>query len=266
MEKCKIFITFIVLLISTAVFSEEKYQIIREKVLPNNLGTFREIEFDTNNNQSAIFYTVILNKNYHAMLHMHESKEQSDAAYLDELNQQHHFIVGINGGFYQSNFMPVGLFIYHGNLINNLTHSSLFKSCVVVNKNNKIILETELNECSKASNAMQTGPLLIKDGKINTELENLKNKSDLLNFFDAHKRTLLALTNENNIILLTASSLGLMDVANFLAHFPNALGTSQIKTAINLDGGSSTGMYIQFPDEPFYLHELKHVKTFIFIN
>lgn len=85
-------------------------------------------------------------------------------------------------------------------------------------------------------------------------------------FFGPHKRTLLALTNQNELLMVTTSQLNLMDLANFLQNYPAAFGANQIKTAVNLDGGSSTGMYIRFPDEPFYFHELKHVKTFIFID
>lgn len=255
------------LFISSAFSAENNFHLIEQKELPRQLGTFREIELTTKETQGSIIYAVTLNQNYHSELHLNESQNQFFADYLDTLNQNHDFIIGINGGFYEPDFTPVGLFIYKGKKIKPLIHNSLLKSCVVINSNNKIQLETNLIACNQSTNAMQTGPLLIENGKINNKLEEIKNKSEYIkNFFGLHKRTALAITNDNQIILLTSSQLTLIDLAFFLQNNPDAFGTSQIMTAVNLDGGSSTGMYIRFPDEPFYFHELKHVKTFIFIN
>ncbi len=255
------------LLFSTAFADQNNFKIVRKKELPKQLGIFREIEFTTSNNQTGTIYAATLSQQYQAHLHLHESKIQFFADYIDALSRHHDFIIAINGGFYQPDFTPVGLFKYQGKIIKPLTRSSLLKSCVIINKENKITLETNLSECTKVNNAMQTGPILIQDGKINTELKRMQTKSkSMVDFFDSHKRTLLALTNENQLVMLTTSSLSLMDVANFLQNNPEAFGTSKIKTAVNLDGGSSTGMYVRFPNEPFYFHEIKHVKTFIFVD
>jgi len=208
-----------------------------------------------------------LNQQYHAHLHLHESKVQFFADYIDALSRHHNFIIAINGGFYQPDFTPVGLFKYQGKTIKPLARNSLLKSCVMISENNKIILETNLSQCTKVNDAMQTGPILIQDGKINNDLKRMQKKSKSMeDFFESHKRTLLAVTNENQLLMITTSSLSLMDVANFLQNNPTAFGATKIITAVNLDGGSSTGMFIRFPNEPFYLHELKHVKTFIFVD
>lgn len=254
--------------ISAAFSAENHFKLIVNKPLPNQLGVFREIEFNREDNQTATLYAAILNQNYHAKLYLHESQSQFFADYLDTLSLHNNFIIGINGGFYQPDFTPVGLFTAQGKKIKSLIHSSLLKGCVIINNDKKIELETDLSSCKKATNAMQTGPLLIQNGKINrSSLDALKEKSDSMkDFFGPHKRTLLALTNDNQIIIITTSPLTLIDLAHFLQNYPDAFGITQIKTAVNLDGGSSTGMYIRFQDEPFYLHEIKHVKTFIFIN
>ncbi|HSW68592.1 MAG TPA: phosphodiester glycosidase family protein [Gammaproteobacteria bacterium] len=263
-RKLRSFLLIITLLSSIAI-SEESFHLIEKKELPNQLGTFREIEF--NHDQTATIYTALLNPEYHARFYQDESKIQFFASYLDELNRHHDFTIGINGGFYQPNFTPVGLFIYQGKMIKPLVHNSLLKACIIINKNQKIILETDLDQCLHADNAMQTGPLLIQNGKINPHLQHLQTKSkSMQEFFDLHKRTLLAFTDENQIVMIVTSPISLMDLANFLQNHPHALGTKKIMTAINLDGGSSTGMYVRFPSEAFYFHELKHVKTFIFVN
>src|SRR5579872_2356299 len=264
----KIASIFIFALLTSIAFSAEKnFKITTEKELPNQLGIFREIEFTTSEDQTGTIYAAILNQRYHARLHLYENKIQWFADYLDALSLHHDFIIGINGGFYQTDFTPLGLFIYQGKTIKPLIRSSLLKSCVAIDKNNKILLETDLTQCIKVDNAIQTGPLLIQDGKVNTQLQDMQKKSKSMeDFFSPHKRTLLALTNENQLLMITTSSLSLIDTANFLQNNPDAFGVLKIKIAVNLDGGSSTGMFIRFPDGPFYYHELKHVKTFIFVE
>jgi len=256
-----------IILNSSAIAVEENFHVITKKTLPHQLGIFKEIEFSTANHQTSTIYAAILNQHYRARLHQHESKIQFFADYLDELSRHNDFVIGINGGFYQPNFTPAGLFIYQGKMIKPAARSSLLKTCVAINKNHKITLETHLDQCANTDNAMQAGPLLIQNGKVNINLKFMQEKSpSMKDFFSPHKRTLLAITNENQLLMIVTSPVMLGDLANFLQNYPQAFGVSKIKTAINLDGGSSTGMYVRFPDEPFYFHELKHVKTFIFVN
>lgn len=268
MKYLKIMMICIITLFCVTAFSAGKnFEIMTKKDLPNQLGTFQQIELTTSDNQISTLYAAILNQRYHAYLHLHETKIQFFADYLDTLSQTYPFMIAINGGFYQPDFTPLGLFIYQGKKIKSLMQSSLFTSCVVINKDNKLMIETNVTECLKTDNAMQTGPLLIQNGKINDHLQALQEKSNSIrDFFSPHKRTILALTSENKLILIVTSPLSLIDAANFLQNNPDAFGATRIKVAVNLDGGSSTGMYIRFPDEPFYFHEVKHVKTFIFVE
>ncbi|HSW92956.1 MAG TPA: phosphodiester glycosidase family protein [Gammaproteobacteria bacterium] len=264
----RILSAFIILLFfSTAFSAEENFRIVDQKELPNQLGTFRTIEFNTSDHEAATLYAVTFNRDYHANFHLQENVIQFFANYLDAFTHNHDFIVGINGGFYYPDFTPAGLLIYHGKTVKPLVRSSIFKACVLIDSTQKIRLETDLDQCKKATNAMQTGPLLIENGKVNTDLLRIQQKSkSLAAFFNPHKRTLLALTGQNRLVMITTSPLALFDVARFLQDHPDAVGATHIQMAVNLDGGSSTGMYIRFPDQPFYFHELKHVKTFIFIN
>ncbi len=262
-----IFILSLFIFISPVFSAENTFHLIEKKELPHQLGTFRQIALTTSNAETSVIYAITLNQNYHARFYLHEGESQFFADYLDTVSQHQDFIIGINGGFYQPDFTPVGLFVNQGKKIKPLIHNSLLKSCVVITQSNQIQLETDLTRCARATNAMQTGPLLIENEKINAKLDDMPNKSESIkNFFGPHKRTALALTRENQLIMLTTSQLTLIDLANFLQNHSDAFGTGPIKTAVNLDGGSSTGMYIRFPDEPFYFHEIKHVKTFIFVN
>ncbi len=261
-------VSIFTLLFSAAVFAGKyDYHLITQKSLPHQLGTFQELELNTADNQTVTLYTALLTNHYHAALHQHESKNQFFADYLDDLSHQHDFVLAINGGFYREDFTPAGLFLYQGKTINPASSSSFLNACLTINNQNKISLETKLQECKKAHNAMQAGPLLIQSGQKSDRLSIMQKKSKSMEiFFNPHRRTVLALTNDNRLLIIITSPIALLDLADFLQKQADAFGVKKIKTAINLDGGSSTGMYIRFADEPFYSHELKHVKTFIFIK
>ncbi len=54
--------------------------------------------------------------------------------------------------------------------------------------------------------------------------------------------------------------------SNLLINDPLAFGVKNIYTAIDLDGGVSTGMRINFENNPFDFSEIRYVKTFVFFN
>ena len=264
----RIVVMFSLLLFTlTAYARAENFHIIAQKELPVAAGTFRTIEWEMSDQQTGILYAVTFKPSYRAHFHWQENKIQFFADYLDTLSRHHDFMVGINGGFYQPNFTPAGLFIFQGKTIRPMVHSSLVKTCILIDQNRKIHLETPPDQCTRADNAMQAGPLLVENGAVNAALAALSERSPVMkDFFSPHKRTLLALADDRQLILITTTPFSLTDLARFLVAYPEAFGVKKIRLAVNLDGGSSTGMYIRFPDNPFYFHELKHVKTFIFID
>lgn len=256
------------MLCSNAFAADDNFEIVSKQPLPNEIGTFQQIKFKNNNSDDpTIFYAAIFNQNYHAKVFQQDGKIQFFANYLDTLSQQQDFIVATNGGFYRPDFTPAGLFIDKGKVVHSVVHDGLLKTCIAINKKEKMSLETHVDACSHAFYAMQTGPLLVSNGKINEEVEALEQRfAHMKDFFLPHKRTVLASAENGTIIAITTSSTTLSDIAKILQDFPQAFGVNKIKIAIDLDGGSSTGMYVRFADQPFYYPEFKHVKTFVFFK
>ncbi len=252
-----------------AVFAvENDFQVMTKQILPNQLGTFQQVEFDAiDGNDPVTFYAATFNQRYRARVFQQEGDIQFFANYMDTLSESEDFIVATNGGFYRHDFTPAGLFIENGKVVRKAARDSLLRTCIAINKKQKISLETNLDDCSHALYAMQTGPLLISDGKVNDGIAILQKKMPhMQDFFAPHKRTIVALSESGELVSIVTSPATLLDVATILQDYPDALGVKKIKIAVALDGGSSTGMYVRFPDQPFYYPELKHVKTFLFIK
>jgi len=255
----------IVLIILILIYGKSialTYQTVEEKPLPHALGFFKHLQFNINTNAIDI-YCVKLSPDYQARLYQQPETNQILANYINQLNQT--FTIAINGGFYTPEYQPVGLLMDHNKKINSWAKSSLLSGCVRMNAKGKLSIGENKSECIKAWSALQAGPVILSQGN-SMQFHSFVNQSPRLqDFFNENYRTIVAMSTQQEIIILVTSPVKLNDIAGILQHFPKAFMVNKIKTAINLDGGSSTGLYIQFAT-PFYFHEKKPVKTFIFFN
>ncbi len=240
------------------------YLLLDKKDLPNRLGSYQHILFSS---QKIELYAVTFNETYHGQLYQQKTNDQSLAQSMRDISRSEHSLVSVNGGFYTKNFHPAGLFILDGHMINKLAKDPLLTSCVQVNKKGKIELDNTLKNCSHASQAMQTGPFIIERGHISSNDQLIQKKVPYLKaYFEPHHRTILALSRDKKLLVIITSPATLSEISNILMNYPTMFGLNDIETALNLDGGASTGMYIAFKQYPFYSPEKKSVKTFLLFN
>jgi uncharacterized protein YigE (DUF2233 family) len=83
----------------------------------------------------------------------------------------------------------------------------------------------------KCANAVQAGPMLIEDGKISGQLVNRPGM--------AVNRTAVALDQDGNVLLILGESVDLYKFATKLLQAQNVLS---IRSALSLDGSSSSGL------------------------
>jgi exopolysaccharide biosynthesis protein len=256
--------TLLIFIVSLRVLAATKvFHVFEEKNLPNQLGMFRHIQFTLDNNIDI--YATIFNANMRAMIFRQSANNPFYADNLSTLSRYHPFVVAINGGFYTRSYQPAGLFIEKGNRIRALAKDTLLTTCIRVDRTGRLSLEEYRENCLNAFYAMQTGPLLIEHGKVNQNINSLSEKLKKMNsFFSENRRTVLAEAEDHKIIALVSTPATLTEVAYILTQYPESFGVKKIKTALDLDGGSSTGMYVRFVKEPFYFYEQRHVKTFVF--
>jgi exopolysaccharide biosynthesis protein len=235
--------------------------IIKISSLQNKLGNYRHIQLA---NKNIVLDAVILNEGYHAKLYQQKAINPSGAQSIREVAQENNSSIATNGGFYTPNFQPAGLFIENGKTLKKASHDPLLTSCIQVNKSGVILLEKEINSCLSAIYAMQTGPVLIEQGSISPNFKVLQNNfTNLSPYFEPHRRTILAQSSNKKLLVIITSPVTLPEAANILKNSPQIFGVSNIIMALNLDGGSSTGMYIRSKDTRFYIAEKKPVKTFL---
>lgn len=242
--------------------SNNKYIIIKQKNIPAQLGIYRHIKFGKND-----VYEATLTDNYHAYIYQQPEKIHSLAKSIKEVTQGQNAIIGINGGFYTPDFQPAGLFIDKNIVTQPLVKDSLALSSICINKKGKMFLAKHPNKCLNAFYAMQTGPLIIDDGNVSTDVTLLPQKLTTLKvFFEPQRRTILALSNDGKLVVIITSPLTLLEAANLLKSYPDAFGVKGFQRALDLDGGISTGMYIGFKKNPLYFTEKVRVKTFVLFN
>ncbi len=102
---------------------------------------------------------------------------------------------------------------------------------------------------------MQCGPFLVEGDKTEPGLNNVRSARRTAVFTDGHRVW----------GLVSTSSLTLEELGAILADPALLPGGLKIERAINLDGGSSTGLWAAQPGQPapFYLHEIGIVRDFV---
>jgi len=235
--------------------------LVESNILLNQIGTYRHINFYSKNIE---LHAITFNSSYQAKLLQQATPNQLLAHSLRNIAQENNAIVSVNGGFYTPDFLPVGLFIENNKIIVKPKKVSLLNSCVWLDKKGKVFLDTNFSRCKQAPYAMQSGLVLINSDHINPSIITLQNKSNNLRlYFAPHRRTILAQSSDNKLIVIITSPVTLLDIATLLKDYPQVFGVKGINMALNLDGGSSTGMYVKFTKSYFYFPEIKPVKTLL---
>lgn len=251
---------FITLNCQITLAADISTNIIEQSPLPSQLGIYRHIQF-----KDTDLYATTLNNNYHADIYQQATAIQALAKSIRQLSLTQDFLIATNGGYYTPQFQPAGLFIYQHKILHHLAKKDpLLTACIGINKNKKLFLATRRENCLHAFSAMQVGPVLIEDGGLSKYLSKSHPKAK--EFLSAHHRTIIAQSADDQLIVIVTSPITLLNLAMILKEQPALLGVKKIITAVNLDGGSSTGMYIRFNNAPFYFPEQKNVKTFLFFR
>lgn len=163
-------------------------------------------------------------------------------------------IAGVNGGYFQTDFSPMGLRISEGKMLNSILRAKLLSGILVASTSGKpeIIPSTAFSSESNLKTAIQCGPNIMRTGKPVAGLNAVR----------PARRTIVATDGKGLWALIILSPVTLADSAEMLA-LPNVLGNTSIMTALNLDGGSSTSMWVKTSPTPFYLPSYATVRDYL---
>jgi hypothetical protein len=181
-------------------------------------------------------------------------QNEGGADNLAELMSQEACLAGVNGGYFNEGFAPIGLRIVNGQMIAPLQRARLITGVLVASPRGvQIVRTSEFSPRLRATTAIQCGPLLVDRGE---RIRGL-NESHLA------RRTFAATTSSSRALVGVCSEISLAELSKILA--TTSLGEDlKIERALNLDGGSSSAFWFARENgSAFSISEQKPVRDFV---
>jgi len=173
---------------------------------------------------------------------------------LAEVMVHERCLAGVNGGYFDEKFAPIGLRIANGEMFTPLKRAPLVTGVLVASSRGvQIVRSREFSRRAGVTAAVQCGPFLVDRGQAIGGL----NDSRLA------RRTFAARTTGNRALIGVCSGVSLAELSKMLATTSFAEGL-RIEGALNLDGGSSTGFWFARENgSVFSIPEQKPVRDFV---
>ena len=153
---------------------------------------------------------------------------------ISEAFRENQCVAGVNGGFFDPEFRPIGLMISQGNRVGALSKQGWTTTGVLFSDERGIHLtrRDHFRESVGIHALLQTGPYLVEHARRISGLDDSKSR----------RRTFIATDWRGNWALGVTSALSLAELAEILAS-PKPVTGWKVNRAINLDGGSSSGLF-----------------------
>jgi hypothetical protein len=163
-------------------------------------------------------------------------------------------IAGVNGGYYDEKFAPIGLRMVNAQVIVPLQRARLITGVLIASSHGVRILRIrEFLQHQKVTTAIQCGPFLVDQSQ----------RVRGLNDSNLARRTFAATGTNDRALVGICSEVSLGDLGKVLATVPLA-GDLKIERALNLDGGSSSAFWFaQANGKAVSIPEQKPVRDFV---
>jgi uncharacterized protein YigE (DUF2233 family) len=173
---------------------------------------------------------------------------------LAQAMRQKGWLAGVNGGYFDPDYAPIGLLISDGKMIAPLRRAKLITGLLAASPRKVQILRLrEFSQQEEFSAAVQSGPFLVDLGRTVRGLETTRTA----------RRTFAAVGSVNRAALGFCSNVSLSELAKILATTRLA-EDFRIERAINLDGGSSSAFWVARENgSAFSIPEQKTVRDFV---
>lgn len=166
-------------------------------------------------------------------------------------------LAGVNGGFFLKDDAPSGLMISSGNETGKFGSGGLLSGVLLSsgNRNPYLLRRSEYSSSTyKPTDLIQAGPFLVDQG---TTVRGLSPES-------SRRRTFIAHDGGKWFAIGLSDSFTLAELGEVLAS-PAFSPSRKIHRALNLDGGTSSGFYLNRGDraEPIHVEPFKKVRNFV---
>src|SRR6266487_626963 len=181
-----------------------------------------------------------------------QNKDGADS--LADVMRHEKCLAGVNGGYFDEKFAPIGLRMANGQMIAPLQRARLITGVLVASSRGvQIVRSREFSRRLGVTAAIQCGPFLVDRGQPVSGLN------------DSHlaRRTFAATTSSSRALVGVCSGVSLAELAKILATTSLAEDL-RIERVLNLDGGSSSGFWFARENgSAFSIPENKPVRDFV---
>jgi len=180
--------------------------------------------------------------------------DNPDGQSLAAVMKREKYGCGVNGGYFDTDFKPIGLRVADATTFSPLRRARLITGILLQSDRGiDVVRVSEFSRTKNIAAAIQSGPFLVEGTK---RIRGL-NDSQLA------RRTFVGITTDDRAFLGVCSDVSLGQLANILATAP-VVADSKIRRAINLDGGSSSAFWFEREDgSAFSIAGRKPVRDFV---
>jgi len=180
--------------------------------------------------------------------------DNPDGQSLTAAMKREKYACGVNGGYFDSDFKPIGLRVADGATFSPLRRARLITGILLQSgRGIDVVRVSEFSGTKKIIAAIQAGPFLVEGSK---RIRGL-NDSQLA------RRTFAGIVTNDRAFLGFCSDVSLSRLADMLATAPIA-ADSKIRRAMNLDGGSSSAFWFAREDgSAFSISGRKPMRDFV---
>jgi uncharacterized protein YigE (DUF2233 family) len=213
-------------------------------------GFVRQAELTDNGVSARLTAIVFSSKSY--SLRVVDSKSPGSTKAASALPESG-CVAGVNGSYFQADYRPVGLMVAGGQEIHPFEKAKLLAGILTAHGAKlEIVRSSKFGKSPDIREAVQCGPMLVEGEHPTTGLNSERSA----------RRTIVATDGHGRWALIYLTSVTLADAARILMA-PDALGDWKPATALNLDGGSSSGLWAATSPAPVSLTEFGHVRNYI---
>jgi len=243
--------SLLVLPVALALSAQAEWKLLSSESEPGRGGIeHRHVVVEDTAGQRAAVDIAVFSAKSTALRMIDNPEGQSLAAVM----KQERWACGVNGGYFDTEFKPIGLRVSNGTTFSPLRRARLITGILLQSDRGiEIVRVSEFSRVKKIITAVQSGPFLVEGNK---RIRGL-NDSQLA------RRTFAALTTDDRAFLGICSDVSLTQMADILATVP-ILADSKIRRAMNLDGGSSSAFWFAREDgSAFSISGRKPVRDFV---
>ena len=180
--------------------------------------------------------------------------DNPDGQSLAAVMKREKYVCGVNGGYFDTEFKPIGLRVADSTTFSPVRRARLITGILLQSDRGiDVVRVGEFSHTKKIIAAVQSGPFLVEGNK----------RIRGLNDSQSARRTFAGLTTNDRAVLGLCSDVSLGQLANILASAP-IVADSKIRRAMNLDGGSSSAFWFDREDgSAFSISGRKPVRDFV---